>query len=166
MEANESAFVVSTGNYILLLNDDALIPSTENMWLDILHDYLKDHDDVQCLSPYQFMARGVLYTKGELDINKPGRTNGTRSNLKDLPYELETVWNPFSCALFRRSFILENRFLDVVPEPQYHYGSDSCYCRTILDKGFKNVTINSTWIYHFNNRVMNRQVERYTYNES
>jgi len=166
MESVEEGYLKSTGDFILLLNDDCLIPDGDKDWLTKLWDYIKNREDVGSVSPYQFMSDMSFYTTGELDINLPGRTNGTRGKLEDRPKELEVVWNPFSCVLLKKSFIEQNRFLDVVPKPQYHYGSDSCYCRKIMEMGLKNITINSCWIYHFNNRTLigyvNKRKYKYT----
>lgn len=163
MQGNEEGYLVSDGDYIQLLNDDTLIPQNQGDWLSNLQQYLINNQDVKSVACYQFLGNMKLYTKGELDINKPGHTHGSKGEINDLPKELETVWNPFSCVMFPRSFIEKNRFLDVVPEPQYHYGSDSCYCRKILDLNYKNVTINKNWIFHFNNRNFRGKIYNYLY---
>jgi GT2 family glycosyltransferase len=163
MEACQMGYDVAEGEYIQLLNDDMLIPSCSTTWLTTLKEYLESHETVGSTSCYQYMNTKSIYTKGELDITKPGQTCGSIVKLQDLPYELETLWNPFSCVVFRKSYIDENKFTDVVPPEQYHYGSDSCYCRKILDDGFTNVTINSTWIYHFNNRNYTGRIQDFEY---
>ena len=164
MEGCEEGYKVSEGSYVLLLNDDCLISAQEPKWLTKLYEFMQPREDIGTTACYQYLHGKRLYTTGEHDHNKPGHTHGTYAFLRDLPKEKEVLWNPFSCALFRRSFIEDNRFLDVVPPEQYHYGSDSCYCNRIIERGLKNVLINRTWIYHFNNRNLKGKVERYTYN--
>lgn len=165
MEGIEEAYKQSTGDYILLINDDMLVSHTQPQWVTSMVNFLDTHEDYGSVSIYQYLDGARLYTLGETDIDKPGHTCGRyRNTLNELPPLKDTLWNNFSCVMMRRQFIEGNRFLDVVPEEQYHYGSDSCYCKRIIENGLKNGLINDAWIFHFNNRYFKGRVGQYSYN--
>lgn len=164
MQGIEAGYKISEGEHVVLMNDDMLISKTQPDWVNVMQEYLMNHEDVATCSIYQYLDGIRLYTIGETDINKPGHTCGAyRLTLQDLPEEKEVLWNNFSCVMIPKSFVEKNRFLDVVPSPQYHYGSDSCYCRHVINQGKKNMLINKAWIYHFNSRTMRGRYGRYTY---
>lgn len=165
MEGIEEAYNKSDGEYVVLLNDDMLLPMNQRNWLLNMQKYLMNNDDVATCSIYQYLDGYRLYTLGETDIDKPGHTCGAYTlKLNELPKEKEVLWNNFSCTMMPRNFVENNRFLDVIPPPQYHYGSDSCYCRHVINQGKRNMLINDSWIYHFNSREIKGIYGRYVYN--
>lgn len=164
LEGIEAGYEVADGDYILAMNDDMLVSKTQPNWMSSMQNYLLKNPDCATCSIYQYLDGMSLYTIGETDINKPGHSCGRfRLKLDKLPNEKEVLWNNFSCVMISREYLEDNRFLDVVPEPQYHYGSDSCYCRHVINTGKMNILINDSWIYHFNSRVMRGRYGRYTY---
>lgn len=164
-EAVEAGYNISDGEYIQILNDDMLIPKTQTNWLSSIQNFLMNNGECETCSLYQYLDGKRLYTIGETDINKPGHTCGRfRYTLDQLPKTKEVLWNNFSCVMISKNFINENRFLDVIPKEQYHYGSDSCYCRHVINKGKKNILINDAWVYHFNSRTIKTKVNQYVYN--
>ena len=162
-EGIQRGFEESDGSYIQLLNDDCLIPRSEPLWLNYLFLSIHNIGDIGSTACYQHLANMRLYTKGEFDINNPGHTHGTKMNITNLPAKSYTLWNPFSCVMMKREFLEKNQYIDIIPKEQYHYGSDSCYCRHLINSGLKNVLINNTWIYHFNDRNIRCNIQPYQY---
>ena len=141
-----------------------LVCSHHGRWLNVMQNYLANNAICGSCSIYQYLNGIQLYTIGETSLERPGISCGKYSyKLNQLPDEKEVLWNNFSCVMMRRDFSEQNKFKDIIPEGQYHYGSDSCYCRTIIDKGYKNILINKAWIYHFNNRNMRGRYGKFNY---
>jgi len=164
MQGIEEGYKIADGDFVLLMNDDMLVSKTQGHWVQVMQEYLISHKDVATCSIYQYLDGQRLYTIGETDINKPGHTCGAyKLRLQELPEEKEVLWNNFSCVMISKTFVENNRFLNVVPASQYHYGSDSCYCKHVIDQGKKNILINKAWIYHFNSRTMRGRYGRYIY---
>ena len=171
--ANNIAIKESKGDFILLLNSDAIVKDGS---IDNSLDYIKNHNDIGAIGPK------ILLPNGELDkaakrsfpnpknsfyrlfgfskINKNSEDNNY--NLNDLDpdgiYEVDSLVGAF--MIVRKETIEQIGLLD---EDYFMYGEDIDWCYRIKEAGWKVIYYGKAEIIHYKGSSSKKQKSKLIY---
>ena len=140
--------VVSSGEYVLMLNDDTMI--VDPKWLTVLAGYLEE-PDVAMVGPLLLLEDGGIQTAGHSNnptphnfrCGWPADSPGEFGNLA-VARECEGVTG--ACALIRReAFDKVGGMSQIFPRAF----NDVDFSYKLIDAGYRIIWTPHTWLYHF-----------------
>lgn len=169
--ANNQAFEISTGEYVLILNPDTIIP---NNIFDPLIAKMKTDPQIGVLScqlrnpdgSIQGFCSGLptladeIFLQTGLDQLYPDNPVAAHQNMSYFDYETESDVEqpPGTCMLVRRAVLDQVSGFD---EQFPIFYNDVDLCRRIIDNGWKIVYTPDVYIYHHKSASIRNNLEQY-----
>jgi len=149
----------ATGEYLLLLNSDALVVDDS---IDKMHQFMAGHDevgaltcllynDIKCTKMQKYFY-GNFQSLGSLTIR---RYNYQKINLSQEFFYTDIVTG--ACFLIKRKFYEELGGFD---EKIFMYLEDDDLCKRIIDKGYQNAVLNTAKIAHLEGKSVKNNSQR------
>lgn len=163
---NQGVRAASSGNDIVLLNNDAVVTRG---WIEGMQHLLEEHPDAGLVVPRQVMLAGTPTfirhqpyrdTDRECDVN----ISALHANVLDPHFNavkgyMELSFAPFFCVYIPRMVLNEVGLLDVENGP--HYRSDRLYCDQVRQYARKRIIYTPfSKVYHFHQRSTGELRER------